>query len=330
MAGHTEERFGTRAQVSPGLAGTTAGAESLLGGQGALLAFLKGIFAKAQQQQKNAQTQLLTQQTFSNIENQARQRLFQEAQQRFDTPIPIQAPRGAVLGRKTPSGVQRLETTPRGIAFQEGVLPPQKQLQAGRAQTGEQRAQQEEFRKQTKFTQEQQKGLAVSQNATRDLVTLVSAFQDLGLFKGPELGRVRGATAFVTGGRIGGRGLERLRTIAKPLVFSLIQFTTGQTNRSLSDADREFVQESFRFDENMSVAKFKGRMQGAVDVLNNRIKSQAVAGGQLLPDVDKIFDLVSKGIDPLSGAPIRKSGAKSGAKSGGVDVGGGFTLRRKK
>lgn len=305
MPRHTEqERFGTRPQVSPGLTGTTAAAKSFGGGEGAIAALLQGILVKAQQQQLNEQLQFQRQQSFVTRESQDRQRLFQEAQQRLDVPIPVQAPPGATLARRTPAGgLQAIETTPGGVSFQEGKLSPQKQLAAGRAQAGEQRAQQKERREQFKFEREERKFTATQDNAVSDLVSLVNAFEGLGFFKGPGLGQLRGAVSFLSAGTIGSRASERFNTVAKPLKFSLVQFATGQTGRALSDKDLEFVEDAFDFNKNQAGNKIKGKIQGAIDLLNNRIRSGA-KDGQLLPSVDTIFSAVRAGINPITGQPL--------------------------
>ena len=235
MANQQDQQFGISPRMAGVLSGVNTVAQSRQSGRptGAL-PFLLNMFVASQNQKiANQQAQFENQRQFAVMENQARQRLFQESQQRFDAPVAVKAPPGAVLGRRTPSGgIERLPTTPSGVAFQEGQLSFQKQLTARRAQTGERRAQageirsqQEEVRKQIKFQQEQREPGKATRRISRDVVSLAKSFDDLGFFKGPVMGRVRdvGRLFPPTFNTVGVRGTQKFEGMGKIFLFSIGQ-----------------------------------------------------------------------------------------------------------
>lgn len=122
-----------------------------------------------------------------------------------------------------------------------------------------------------KNREELQKKLESAQRVTSDISSIVDIFDQIPT--GPVTGRMAGGLAAISGGR---EKFAQLETMSASLVFSLGEYITGQGGRSLSENEQKTLRNIFGFDKSMTANKFMGKLQAAIQLINNRLPEGAV------------------------------------------------------
>ncbi len=261
---------------------------------------------------KNQQTQLKQEQqlfdnlvTLSGLNNQFRTQeraetseLLKLKQAEFKGQalkgVQLRTKPGAVAARRTPGGgFEQLQTTRSGFSFQP-TGPTALQQKRQEKELAEEFTIAKEGRTTAASIKEKRRVQALEANVLRhDLGNTVEAFERLGKTRGPigavSLGALSFAQPFV-----GRKNFAEFKTLARPLLFSLISYTTGQSKRGLSDEDVRLLKEAFEFKAGQKTDEVIGRFEGAIKLVNNRIKASN-PDGILLPTFKEMRRRIKQG-----------------------------------
>lgn len=160
--------------------------------------------------------------------------------------------------------------------------------------------------------QQEQKG----GNAVKDILTTINSYDQIAEgIKGPIQGRFAGAIEGLSGGN---EKVAEFDTQANSLLYSLAGYVTDQGGRSISDTELKQLEKSYKFSRNMSEKQFLGKLQGIINVMNNRLP----ADGQKLPAARELMKQVRGERDRQGG----NSGGQSNGFSGKTSSGVSFTV----
>lgn len=160
-----------------------------------------------------------------------------------------------------------------------------------------------------------QKRLRTHEEATKDLLTVINAFDRVA--HGPVKGRASGVYEAFTGGS---EEASEFETGANSLLNSLAQYVSDQGGRSISDAELERLSKSYEFKRSMRDKDFRGKLQGIINAMNNRLPE----GAQKLPNARELYERV-KAERTRQGTKTNESMTQAAPKSGKLSTGMTYT-----
>lgn len=149
------------------------------------------------------------------------------------------------------------------------------------------------------------------ETAIRDVISTINAFDKI-KSTGPVVGRFAGIGEALTGGS---EEVAEFESLANSLVYSLAGYVTGQTGRSISDAELKGLTKTFKFTRNDSDKVFYGKLQAIINNMNNRL---AGTSAKILPSARTLFAETRSKRQQMSksGTPEFRLGQTGTAKDG--------------